>query len=680
MTIKEKVGSLKGIGPKKEEALKNAGIETLEDLIYFFPRSYEDRRTVSTLRDAELYKDVLIEAKVVGKRFSGHPYKKNAPLTLMIEDDTGSADVVFFNGRFLNKLFQVNDSYSFFGRITMNFAKKQMIHPQFARLGSKDDIRGILPVYPVIPGFSQNEIRKIEKSLIPLYSEIEEWMPEEVVKENRLCDPAYALNNLHFPSEGRKVLEGKFRMVFEELFTLEAGLISIRQSDKRSDKAVSFSCKAGDEFAMSLPFDLTEGQKEAWESIKADLEGNKRMNRLLQGDVGSGKTVLAEMAMLSAAKNGLQSVIMAPTELLAKQHLESFTRDLEPLGVRVGLLISSISASEKRRIIEDLGEGNIDILIATHAVLEEKVVFKNLGLVITDEQHRFGVSQRKRLSSKNEDANVLVMTATPIPRTLAVILYGDLDVSQVRTMPKGRKPVKTTMVRPEERDRMYNFLKSEIEKGRQAYVVAPLISESEKIDARSADEVYEELLKKYPMLNIALVHGAMKADEKNGIMESFVRGDIDILVSTVVIEVGINVPNSSVMVIENAERFGLAQLHQLRGRVGRGSDESYCFLVTDSTGDIAVERSKIMCSTSSGFEIAEEDLKLRGPGEVFGTRQHGLPQLEISDLVRHADVLEKAAKAAKKVVEDDPNLEKEENKKLKDRVKKLYGDSISLDL
>ncbi len=680
MRIKDKVSSLKGIGPKKEEALLDAGIETLEDVIYFFPRNYEDRRTVSTIKGAELFKDVLIEAKIISKKYSGNPYKKNTPLTLLIEDESGRGEVVFFNGRFLNKLFQVNQDYAFYGRVSENFARRQMIHPQFSRLGSKDDIRGILPVYPVIPGFSQNELRKMEKGLMPLYEGIEEWLPAEVIEENRLCDPAYALKNLHFPSDGRKVLEGKFRMVFEELFTLEAGLISIRQADKRSDTAVSFDCSYGDEFAASLPFELTSGQKEAWESIKADLQGSKRMNRLLQGDVGSGKTVLAEMAMLSAAKQRIQSVIMAPTELLAKQHLESFNRDLMPLGIKTDLLISSITASEKRRIIEDLAEGNINILIATHAVLEEKVVFKNLGLVITDEQHRFGVSQRRKLSAKAEDANVLVMRATPIPRTLAVILYGDLDVSQVRTMPTGRKPVKTTMVRPEERDRMYDFLRQEIKKGRQAYVVCPLISESESIEARSADQVYEELLGTFGNCNVALVHGAMKTDEKNGVMESFVAGDVDILVSTVVIEVGINVPNATVMVIENAERFGLAQLHQLRGRVGRGSEESYCFLVTDSNGDIAVERSKIMCSTNSGFEIAEEDLRLRGPGEVFGTRQHGLPQLEISDLVKHADVLEKAAQAAKKVVEKDPNLEKEENQKLKERVKKLYGDSISLDL
>ena len=469
-------------------------------------------------------------------------------------------------------------------------------------------------------------------------------------------------------------------MVFSELLTLETGLMYMRKGESEDKDAADFSCEKGDEFARGLSFELTDGQKSAWEAIKKDLESNKKMNRLLQGDVGSGKTVIAEMAMISAASEGYQSVIMAPTELLAKQHLESFTKDYEKYGIVPEILISNMERREKQRGIEGLESGDIKILIATHAVLQENVVFKNLGLVITDEQHRFGVNQRKKLSSKGEAVNVLVMTATPIPRTLAVILYGDLDVSQIRTMPKGRVPVKTSMVNPEDREKVYAKVREELDKGRQAYVVAPLIEDSERVDASSAESLYEELVKEFAGHTVALVHGSMKQEEKDEKMEAFAKGEVSILVSTVVIEVGINVPNASVMVIENAERFGLAQLHQLRGRVGRGSDESFCFLITNAENEVAVKRAEIMCQTTDGFEIAEEDLRLRGPGEIFGMRQHGLPQMIFADLSRHGDVLEKALESAKKLIEEDPKLVSPDNSALKRRVKAMFGEEIELSL
>ena len=528
-------------------------------------------------------------------------------------------------------------------------------------------------------GISQKEIRRFQYELRCLYEELDEWIPDEVLKRYRISTLQYALSNLHFPQDGRKTLEGKFRMIFSELLTLESGLMYMSNAGG-ARKGISFSCRTGDDFASSLTFDLTEGQKNSWKSIREDLEGDAAMNRLLQGDVGSGKTVLAEMAMISAAKAGLQSVIMVPTELLAKQHFESFTRDLGRYGEEISLLTSSVKGSEKKRIIEDIKTGKTKLLIATHAVIEDNVKFNRLGLVITDEQHRFGVRQRQALTGKGKGVNVLVMTATPIPRTLAVILYGDLAVSQIRTMPEGRLPVKTYRARRTERKRVYSFVEKEVSKGRQAYVVAPLIDTSEAIDAVSAEELFDELSDKLKSLRIALIHGAMKQEEKDIIMQSFSEGSIDVLVSTVVIEVGINIKNATVMVVENAERFGLAQLHQLRGRVGRGSGEAYCFLISDSETETASKRMEIMCSTNDGFEIAEANLELRGPGEILGTRQHGIPELEISDLVKNVAVLEQAQEASRSILDTDPALELPRHRGLKNKIKNMLGETVSLNL
>ncbi len=680
MNLNDPIGTLRGIGPKKQEIFRSAGLETLEDLMLFFPRRYEDRRHVTALRDAEIGKDVLVEAFVLQKRYSGNPYKKNTPLSVLIDDGSARAEVVFFNGRYLAGLFETGVTYAFYGRLTENMGRLQLIHPQFAKAGSPEDLRGILPVYPEIKGVSQKEIRRLQAEIAPLAAELPEWIPEDVVRENRLASPSYAIENIHFPEDGRRVLVSKFRMVFEELFTLQTGLISLKRGNAAVGRGAVIDCSHGDRFASELPFELTEGQKTAWQEIRADLASTRRMNRLLQGDVGSGKTVIAEMAMYAAAMSGLQSVIMAPTELLARQHLKTFEQDLGSRGIRCVLLISSMKKSEKTEVLRAIEEGEAQVVIATHAVLQDNVVFRALGLVITDEQHRFGVDQRRTLSAKNGEANVLVMTATPIPRTLAVIYYGDLDVSQIRTMPAGRQRIHTAKAGKEERRKVYEFAEKEIEKGRQVYVVAPLIEESDKIDASSAEELFKKLQRFFKNRRVALVHGAMKPADKDRVMAGFAAGEVDVLVSTVVIEVGINVPNATVMIIENAERFGLAQMHQLRGRVGRGSEVSYCFLITDSESDLALQRAEIMCRTSDGFEIAEEDLKLRGPGELFGTRQHGIPQLQVSDMLRHADVLEKAQKAARTVLERDPALTAEEDRGLRDKVIAMFGEHLSLDL
>lgn len=680
MQLNDKVSTLKGVGPKKAEALADQGIRTLQDLLYFFPRKYEDRRQVTAIGNLAAGRDFLISAKVLSRRYSGSPYKKKTPLSLLVGDDTGTIEILFFNGRYIANLFNVNQTYSFYGRVTANFDRLQMIHPEFHREGDPADVRGILPVYPPVSGISQNEMRKLQLQVRPLYDALEEWLPEGIADTYRLADPSYAVSNIHFPADSRQVLESKFRLIFEELFTLETGLFYIRNDSRKDQGGIVIDGSLADPFISGLPFSLTEGQAAAWEDIRRDLASEKVMNRLIQGDVGSGKTVLAEMTMFAAAKCGCQSVMMAPTELLAKQHLASLTKDFSPYGITVGLLCSSMKAAEKRDVLQQLAAGEIQVLVGTHAVIQPDVKFNDLGVVITDEQHRFGVNQRSLLTKKGENPNVLVMTATPIPRTLAVILYGDLDISQVRTMPKGRIPIKTTQTDREGRRKVYDFVKQQLRQGRQAYVVAPLIEESDKVDAKSAEALFAELTKTLSGFSVALVHGAMKQEEKDLIMGDFSRGNIDVLVSTVVIEVGINVPNAAVMVIENAERFGLAQMHQLRGRVGRGSDQSYCFLICGSDSDIARQRCGIMCSTSDGFEIAEADLQLRGPGEIFGTRQHGLPQMQISDLVRHGDVLEKAKDAAKKIIDSDPQLEGDDVQELKLRIQKMFGTDIRLEL
>lgn len=679
MQINDSISVLKGVGPKKVEIFRDMGIVTIEDLALYFPKSYEDRRTVTPISELKAGSDFLIQARLVNKRMGANRFNKKTPLVLNVSDDSGMLEVVFFNGYFLNKLFDIGKEYVFYGRITENLDRFQIVHPEFTLAGSSDDIREIIPVYSLRQGISQKEMRRMQRDIKLVYSCIKEWIPKDIVEKNKLASLDFAISNMHFPSNAKKVLQSRYRLVFDELFTLETGLMYMK-SDDSDVTGISIDVSKGDEFISKLPFELTSGQRESWNEIKDDLQKPKKMNRLLQGDVGSGKTIIAEAAMLSAAASGFQSVIMAPTELLARQHFDTFVKDLSDHEISPVILISSMKASDKRMAIESISSGKAKVIIATHAVLEENIVFKNLGLVITDEQHRFGVNQRRKLSGKGEGVNILVMTATPIPRTIAAILYGDLDISQIRTMPKGRKGIHTYKCSQGERNRVLNFVEKEMKAGRQAYVVAPLIEDSESIDAKSANAIFDELQDRFDDFNIKLVHGAMKSADKDKIMQDFASAKVDLLVSTTVIEVGINVPNASVMVIENAERFGLAQLHQLRGRVGRGSDDAYCFLMCYTDSELANARMDIMTGSMSGFDIAEEDLKLRGPGEIFGTRQHGLPQLKISDLLRHRDVLEAAMNSARELIERDSKLEKPESVMVKQKVKKMFGSDISIDL
>ena len=679
--LSDNVTAISGVGPKKAELLKKMNIHTVEDLLYLFPRKYEDRRHAVTIIEAPFNQDVLLETRVVTKQISGNPYGKKRLLRVLAEDNTGSVELLFFNGKYLADYFKPGQALTLFGNITLNNGRRQMVHPEFHTTGDKDDVRGLFPVYPLTDGLYQGQMRSMQLAVRETAKEIKEWLPEYIVKENNLCSPAYAIENIHFPQAERPVLESRYRLIFEELLTLQSGLFYIKRGRESSGQGVSVGKGVSlKPFLEVLPFNLTEGQERTIKQIECDLESSRAMNRLIQGDVGSGKTAVAELAMYKTVRGGFQAAMMAPTELLAKQHAATLKKHFEPLGINVRLLSGNTKARERSEILEDLETGDVNILVGTHAVIRPDVRFANLGLVITDEQHRFGVNQRTLLAQKGENPHILVMTATPIPRTLAVILYGDLDISVIDTLPAGRKPVRTFLRYGDSRKKIYDFVENQIKEGRQAYVVAPLIEESEAIDCKSAGEIYEELCKSYPNLRIGLVHGAMKQQEKDFVMEAFASGGIDILVSTVVIEVGIDVGNATVMVIENCERFGLAQLHQLRGRVGRSGHQSYCILVCGSDSETAKKRNKIMCSTEDGFVIAEEDLKLRGPGEIFGTRQHGLPELNITDLVKNADMLEKVKNVARDLIDRDSELELPEHTELKKRVKKMFGEKIELRL
>lgn len=679
MDLRESVTSLKGVGPKKAEALKKLGISTMEDLVFFLPRSYEDRRNRVDISDAAEDQNSVVTGEVklvVNDRYRGG---RKQMLRLLVEDGTGSMEVVFFNAKYLQHSFRIGRKYTFFGKVTRNFGKMQMIHPEFSDADGMED--GILPVYPLTKGISQREMRTWQKSLKRAYSMAEDILSSEAVERNRLCSLSYALENVHFPQEKQKLLEAKYRLIFDELLILQTGLFMARQNVTDGRNGIAFSPEADTgRYIKSLPYPLTGAQQRCVEEIERDLESSTAMNRLVQGDVGCGKTAVAEIAMYKAVKSGYQAVLMAPTEILAAQHFDGISRAFEAHGIRTAFLTGSLKAAQKREVLEQIATGEAQVIIGTHAVIQPDVEFSRLGLVITDEQHRFGVRQRVKLREKGENPNVLVMTATPIPRTLSVILYGDLDVSIIDELPPGRQQTVTRCIKSEKRGECYDFVEQQLKQGRQAYVVTPLIEESETLDAKSAEQVAAELKKRFRGYSVELIHGAMSQDEKDRIMESFSRGETDVLVATVVIEVGINVPNATVIVIENSERFGLAQLHQLRGRVGRGSHRSYCFLILDGGSEIAEKRGQIMEASSDGFFIAEEDLKLRGPGEIFGTRQHGLPDLAITDLSKHMKILEQAKEEAKAMLADDPALDAPEHSALRRRITKLFGEDLTLDL
>ncbi len=680
MKLGDSVREIKGIGSKKAEYLRKLGIRTIEDMLLFFPRDYEDRRKAVNIREASEGDTVMIKGKADIVAADRYRYGGIQRLRLLVTDDTDSLEVVFFNAKYVRDRFKTGEEYLFYGKISVNFGKKQMLHPEFENADGKA-FYGIFPVYPLTRGISQKEMRTYQMQIKHMYRELQDMLPEKMLTENNLCSINYALENIHFPEEKHKLLEAKYRLIFDESLILQTGLMAAKENIRNGKNGIAFSKDVDVRpYIDSFRYKLTGAQLRCIDEIERDLESEKVMNRLVQGDVGSGKTAVAETAMYKAAESGYQSVMMAPTEILAKQHFDGLSASFEKHGISTGFLSSSVKGAERKEMLAKVKSGDIQVLVGTHAVIQEDVEFNNIGLVITDEQHRFGVNQRIKLKNKGKNPNILVMTATPIPRTLAVVMYGDLDVSIIDEMPPGRQKTITRNLKGEDRGKCYDFLEKQLSEGRQAYVVTPLIEKSDEIDARSVTEIFEELRKRFKGYNVAMLHGAMKQSEKDEIMGRFYEGGIDILAATVVIEVGINVPNATVMVIENAERFGLAQLHQLRGRVGRGKYRSYCFLISEGNSEQAEKRGSIMESSSDGFYIAEEDLKLRGPGEIFGTRQHGIPDLKITDMARHIKVLNHAREEAKKILRDDPILENEENSLLKKKAEEFFGGDFSFNL
>lgn len=668
MKLSNDILSLKMLGPKKAEALKRFEINKIGDFLNHYPKRYEDRSVISPISELREGQKAFIYGKIVNRSVFGSGIKKI--LKLAVEDSGASIEIVFFNATYLLKMFKTGSKYGFYGSVTVNNKTMQMLHPDF--FANVEQEKGIIPVYPLTGGISQQDMRRWIRQILSADLEIEDILPEFIREQEGLLGIKEAFYNIHFPKSMEKLEQAKKRLVFEELFLLQLRLLNAEYAGNNEKKGIAFSKKdvSTEHYTKTLAFELTNAQKKAIAEIEKDMESESPMVRLLQGDVGSGKTAVAEACLYKAVKNGYQAVIMAPTELLARQHYDSMNGRFFEHGIRSEFLSGSVTLTRKKEIYAGIASGEIDVLIGTHAIIQEGVEFENLGLVVVDEQHRFGVEQRAKLSKKGVSIDVLLMTATPIPRSLAAVLFGGIKTSKLDELPPNRKTIETGAFTEKQRKYAYAKLLEEIKNGRQGYIVTPLIDYSESLEGvRSAETVFEGIRKAFPSIRPALIHGAMKQGEKDKIMSEFYKGEVDVLVATVVIEVGINVPNATVMLIENAERFGLAQLHQLRGRVGRGSEKSYCLLVNNGNTEISKERIGVMVRTSDGFEIAEKDLQLRGPGEFFGQRQHGLPELKIANLADDLEKLIEIKKLTEDILEKNPKLDGEEFSALR---KKLY--------
>lgn len=647
MRITDKIDKLKGIGPKTAVLFQKINVDTIEDLLKLYPRTYLSYDEPVCISDVEVGSRVAIKATIQ----SYVDIKKVRSLTLvtcMAKDGTGNIKLTWFNSPFLKKVFHIGQTYVFVGIVSLRNQQLSMEHPEYYSVTQyEEQLASLQPVYSLTAGLSNKMVTKAMSSALSFVDQMEDRVPEVVCKKYTLLPIQTALKGVHFPESYENLIQCHNRLIFDEFFLFLTQMRILRDRNvKAKNGYVMSEWDDAKRFMESLPFELTNGQKNAIAEIRNDMMGKSVMNRLVQGDVGSGKTVVAEVALLATVKNGYQAAFMVPTEVLATQHYEDLRRDLEPLGVRVELLVGSTSLSVKRKIYSALENGDIDIVIGTHALIQDKVTYSNLALVITDEQHRFGVKQRALLSEKGDEPHVLVMSATPIPRTLAIIMYGDLDISIIRDMPSSRKPIKNCVVGPKYRPTAYRFMQEQINAGHQIYIICPMVEASESVEAENVIEYQERLLEVFPQdIVIAYLHGKMSPDEKNQIMHDFATKKIDILVSTTVIEVGINNPNATVMMIENAERFGLAQLHQLRGRVGRGLAQSYCIMLCGTERKDALERLNILNTSNDGFFIANEDLKLRGPGDFFGIRQSGDFLFQLGDIYNNADVLKMANEA-----------------------------------
>lgn len=692
--LTDSVQYLKGIGPERAKALKSAGIETIEDLLYYIPRRYLDRSTILPMAKVKVGSATTVIGRVEA---FGRARTRRPQFHVILKDNTGFIRLAWFSRlNWIKNAFEENDLVVASGQVTF-YRGLQMVHPEFEIISKKSEgdvsedelihTGRVIPLYPSTAELKKFHLdsRGFRRVFKPLLDDIpsltKESLPEKIVAELKLSPLSEAIRKIHFPDDLKSAEAARARLAFDELFYLEL-MLALRKGKIHREEGIAFQ-KPGNlvrDLLKLLPFQLTDAQKRVLREISSDMMSNVSMHRLLQGDVGSGKTIVALVAMLMAVENGYQSALMAPTEILAEQHFITIHQLLESLGVKVGLLTSSVTGTERDEVLQKIKIGRAQVVLGTHALIQQKVEFFKLGLVVIDEQHRFGVMQRARLKKKGISPDVLVMTATPIPRSLALTVYGDLDVSVIDSLPPGRKSIKTSLFADSSKSKMYQFLEDELKKGHQAYIVYPLVEESEKADLKAATESYELLKEEiFPHRKLALIHGRIKNKEREKIMQIFRQGDYHILVSTTVIEVGVDVPNATVMVIEHAERFGLSQLHQLRGRIGRGADQSFCLLVANPPlSQEAEKRLRSMTATNDGFKISEMDLKLRGPGEFFGTRQHGLPELKIADIVSDAKLLYQARDWAFRIIGEDSRLNKSENQYIRSTFIRKYKKRFSL--
>ena len=678
--LNKKVQYVKNVGPNRVKLLNKLDIYTLQDLITYFPRTYENRGLQKKLTECINGEEVLITAQVAS-RITEIFARRMKMYKLVVRNEGIPLTITWYNQSYLKNVFKIGTTYNFYGKIEIKDGRYEMKSPIFEISGENKNTGKIIPIYPLTYGVTQNVLRKIiENGIDETYRKLEETLPEYIIDQFKLENINEAIKKIHFPENKSDYLVARYRLVFEELLGFQLALLNIKKRYKSNEKGIQFdkNVKISDVINV-LPFRLTKSQLRVLEEIDKDMESTKPMNRLLQGDVGSGKTVVSQIAAYKAVKSGYQVAVLVPTSILASQHFENFKRILDQFGIRLEILISSITKKKKQDIKQRLLDGEIDIIIGTHALIEEDVSFKNLGLVITDEQHRFGVKQRAKIVSKGKNPDLIVMSATPIPRTLALILYGDLDISIIDELPPNRKKVDTFAVGKSKEEDMYEFVKKQIDEGRQCYIVCPMVEEDEEQNLKSVIELTEKLKTKvFNKYNVEYLHGKIKQKEKDEIMLRFKEGKIDVLVSTTVIEVGVDVPNANIMIIEDAERFGLAQLHQLRGRVGRGEYKSYCILKYSRLSEVSKERLKIMCQTNDGFLISEKDLELRGSGDFFGTAQHGLPEMKIANLFEDVKILKEVQILAQKILKNDPNLEKKENQKLKKLVADKFTNRIEM--
>ena len=671
---------IKGIGEKKAQALGKLGVFSLYDLVSFFPRKYEDRsiyKPIALCLDGE---SVCIRALVADTPRLIRIRRGMELVKFRAVDDSGSVDITYFNQNYVKDNLSRGDSICFYGKMEVNGSRRSMANPVYEHEGAEKGVTGrIVPVYRLSAGLNQRTmLQAVRQGLDACAGQLPEALPESVRERMQLVQARYAYENIHFPADFGALELARRRLIFEELFVLACALGDMRRQ-RVNDNGIRLPQAELEEFWRSLPFSPTNAQRRAAAQAAEDMSSGRVMSRLVQGDVGSGKTLVAAALIWHTARAGYLSAFMAPTEILAEQHFATLSAFLAPFSLRVGKLTGSMTAREKRLVKEALQKHELDLVVGTHALFSEDVSYTDLGLVVTDEQHRFGVNQRSALIGKGQRPHVLVMSATPIPRTLALILYGDLDVSVIDEMPPGRQKVDTFSVDESYRARLNGFIRKLVGEGRQVFVVCPMVEENEDLPVKlkSAEEHAKELSATFPELRVACVHGKMKAKDKDKVMAAFVAGETDILVATTVIEVGVDVPNAALMVVENAERFGLSQLHQLRGRVGRGQHKSWCILVSDNDSPEVRARLDIMHQTNDGFKISEEDLRLRGPGDFFGSRQHGLPEMHVADLGADVNVLQQAQEEARRLLEQDPELRAPENAALRERVEKLFDKNAS---